>query len=323
MHLSIRFMLCCCFVLSLLTACGEQTAAPASASAAASKPAAPKKPQIALVMKTQSNPFFVSMEKGARRAENELGVELLVRSASSETSIEHQILLIDELIDQKVDAIVIAPADSTRLVPALKRAQQAGIKLVNIDNQLSKEALERAQMPVVPFISVDNEDASYRAVKYLLKDVKGPVQMGILEGIRSAENASARLQGAQRAIAEKPQVKLVASESANWKIDEAYQQTERIFKKHPGITVMFCANDMMALGALKYLQDKGRKDVLIGAYDGVEDVRLAIRDGKIAVSVDQQAAQQGYQGIKLALQLLQGKPAAPVTMVDALLLHAN
>ncbi len=106
---------------------------------------APAKRRVALVMKTLTNPFFIEMEKGARRAQKELGAELLVKTASQETSIEQQVQIVEELIRAKVDAIVIAPGDSLRLVPVLKTAQEAGIKIVNIDNRLDAEALEAAR----------------------------------------------------------------------------------------------------------------------------------------------------------------------------------
>ena len=78
-------------------------------------------------MKTLTNPFFIEMEKGARRAEQTLGVDLLVKTAAQETSIEQQIQIVDDLIAEKVNAIVIAPGDSQRLIPVLKKAADGGI----------------------------------------------------------------------------------------------------------------------------------------------------------------------------------------------------
>ena len=69
---------------------------------------------VALVMKTLTNPFFIEMEKGARRGAKEFGVNLLVRTGAQETSITQQIEIIDELIRDKVDAIVIARSSFTR-----------------------------------------------------------------------------------------------------------------------------------------------------------------------------------------------------------------
>lgn len=135
------------------------------------------KKQIGLVMKTLTNPFFVEMEKGARRAEKELGVTLKVRTAAQETSIEQQIQLVEDLIAEKVDAIVIAPGDSQRLVPALKKAVDAGIKIVNIDNRLDPQAIQQAGLKPIPFISVDNEAGAYKAGQYLVRGIRLPPRL--------------------------------------------------------------------------------------------------------------------------------------------------
>ena len=125
-----------------LGACGESgnpginTTAHSPAKDAPPPPTQPERKRVALVMKTLTNLFFVEMEKGARRAEKELGVDLQVKTAAQETSIEQQIQIVEDMIAAKVDAIVIAPGDSQLLVPVLKKAADAGIKIVNLDNRL-------------------------------------------------------------------------------------------------------------------------------------------------------------------------------------------
>ncbi|MBP7303957.1 MAG: substrate-binding domain-containing protein, partial [Fervidobacterium sp.] len=86
-------------------------------------------PKIALIMKTLTNPFFLTMKDGAVQAGKDFGVDLLVVSAELETSIMQQISLIQDMTTQKVDAIVIAPIDSKAVVPALAEAQKAGIHI--------------------------------------------------------------------------------------------------------------------------------------------------------------------------------------------------
>jgi ribose transport system substrate-binding protein len=274
------------------------------------------KKEIGLVMKTLTNPFFVEMEKGARRAEKDLGLTLKVKTAAQETSIEQQIQLVEDLIADKVAAIVIAPGDSQRLVPALKKAADAGIKIVNIDNRLDPDALTQAGLGSVPFISVDNEAGAYKAGKFLSDGITAPAEAAILEGIRSADNARQRAQGARRALLENKHVKVVASESANWKIDEAYEVTKAMFTKHPNITLLFAANDMMAIGAAKYLQDTGKTRVKVAGYDALVEALAEIKTGRLAATIDQQAAEQGYQGIALANRLSQGHTVPAVTLID-------
>ena len=316
------------FVL-FLAACGESSG-PAVSTVAKSAVPAPVAPapatsvkKIGLVMKTLTNPFFIEMEKGARRAEQELGVELQVKTAAQETSIEQQIQIVEDMIAAKLDAIVIAPGDSQRLVPVLKKAATSGIKVVNIDNRLDVEALKQAGMAPIPFISVDNEKAAYASAKFIADSAVRPTQAAILEGIRSADNARQRMEGAKRAFAGNPQIKLVASESANWKIDEGFAVTQQLFIQHPDIKLLFAANDMMALGALKYLQEARKADVKVAAYDALDAAVAEVNAGRLAVTVDQQAAEQGFQGVALAMRLLKGERVPEVMLIDTRLVTAT
>jgi ribose transport system substrate-binding protein len=122
------------------------------------------KPRIALVTKTLTNPFFVEMERGARQAEQELDIVLTVKTGAQETSIEQQIAIVKQLIRDQIDAIVIAPASSTDLVPVLIEAQAAGIPIVNIDNRLDQELSAKLGLVNVPFISVDEELVDVRLI---------------------------------------------------------------------------------------------------------------------------------------------------------------
>jgi ribose transport system substrate-binding protein len=318
-------------VVLLSASCGDSrqdaanavNAVTSSASAAQAASAAASQVRVALIMKTLTNPFFVEMEHGARRAQQETHIDLQVKTATQETSIEQQIQLVDNEIKANSKAIVIAPGDSSRLVPILKQAQDAGIRIVNIDNRLSADAMSAAGMQQVPFISVDNEVGAYRAAAHLASLVHKPTQAAILEGIRSADNAQQRKRGAERGFKSNADIKLVASETANWKIDEAYSVTARLFKQYPKIGLLFCANDMMAIGAIKYLQESGRREVLVAGFDALAEAKTAIGANQLAVTVDQQAAEQGYLGIKTALQLLAGQAVAMELQVDTKLVTAT
>lgn len=297
-------------------------AAPVQVAAEQPPPASAGK-TIALVMKTLTNPFFVNMEKGARRAEKELGVTLLVKTTSQETSVEQQIQIVEELIRMKVDAIVIAPADSLRLVPVLKSAQDAGIRIVNIDNRLDPEAMKKQGLARVPLISVDNEKNAYESVRLIAQSVTRTARAAIIEGVRSADNSRLRTEGAERAFKENPHIQLVATETANWKIDEGYEVARRLFSTHPDISLLFCANDMMALGALKYLQESGRQAVKVVAFDALDEAREAVKAGRMSVTVDQQAAEQGYQGVLLARREIDGESVPEQLLIETRLITAE
>ncbi len=72
--------------------------------------------------------------------------------------------------------------------------------------------------------------------------------------------------------------------------------------------LIFCANDMMALGVLRYLADSRTSGVLIAGFDALPEARRAIATGALVASADQNARQQGYLGVKAAMTSLKGAP---------------
>ena len=106
-------------------------------------------------------------------------------------------------------------------------------------------------------------------------------------------------------------------------IDEAYNIIGPILVEHPEIKGIFCANDMMALGVLQYLQEQGRTDVLVAAFDALNEAKAVLGDGVLVATIDQQAALQGYKGIEVAVRLLQGEQIRAEELVDVLLVTAE
>lgn len=322
-----NLLLTICLLLAIaMTACAQATqdtsllapeTTPVTAQSTESSQAA--KYKIALVMKTLTNPFFVEMEKGARKAEKELGIDLIVKTGAQETSVEQQITIIEELIMEKVDAILIAPADSVQLIPVLKKAQDAGIVIINLDNQLDANSMEKVGLKNVPFISVDNVQGAYLSAKYISSKVNTATEAVILEGIPTAKNAQDRKNGASKAFGENSNIKIVASETAHWKVDEAYNVTTQLFSQYPNIKLVFCANDMMALGTLQYLKEKNITDVQVAAYDALDEVMPMLKDGSLQSTIDQQAANQAYTGVQFAIRALGSEVLPPITLLDVLL----
>lgn len=296
---------------------GSNSSANAKTDAEKSSPAVKDKAlQIGLVMKTLTNPFFIEMEKGARKAEEEFGINLKVQTGAEETSIDQQIAIVNEMINSKVDAIVIAPGSSTELIPVLKKAKEAQIPIINIDNRLDPEMSRQLGLTDIPFISVDNRKAAYQSAKYISDMIKTPTKAVIIEGIRGADNAEQRKLGALDAFKENPNIKLIASETANWKIDEGSTLASKLLEANPDIGAFFCANDMMALGVIHALEKGNRNGVLVAAFDNLTEARKEIENGRLMVTIDQQPEIQGYYGVKYAIEIIKGNKVPMETLID-------
>ncbi len=311
---------------ALVVACGDTSQpAPGSATPADSSTAASARPaeavRVAFIIKSLTNPFFMEMAKGARLAQQEANLDLQVKTATPETSVEQQIRLVESQIKAGVQGIVISPVDNQRLVPVLKRAQDAGIKIVNIDEQLNPDAVAASGMKPVPYVGVDSERGAYEAARFMARRIQQPTQVAIIEGLPVA-TGFARKRGAQRAFAENPRLRVVATGVANFKADEAHDLAKTLFKAHPAIGAVYCVNDLMAIGLIKYLQETGRGKVMVGGFDALDEAKDAIRARQMLVTVDQLAARQGYLGVVSVHKLLRGEAVANVTLIDTALVTA-
>jgi len=264
-------------------------------------------PKIALVMKASSNPFFARMEQGARLAADSLKVDLLVGTITKETDIDQQISIIENMIVQGVRAILIAPADSKAIVNVLKKAQRAGIRIINVDNRIDTETARAAGLEIDCYVGVDNEEGGRMAGEYLVKLMGGKGKAAMLEGIRGVDNAEARKRGFLKAI-ENTDIELVASQSANWAQDQGLDVFANILQANPEITGLFCANDMMALGAIQAIEQMGKTgQIFVASYDNLKAARAAIAQGKLHATVEQHPELMGYESVVIAREILSGK----------------
>lgn len=274
---------------------------------------------VALVMKSLANEFFSTMADGAKSHQQTHSeeYELIANGIKDERDLARQVSLVEEMIARRVDAIVIAPADSKALVPVCKRAQDAGIVVVNIDNKLDDEILAEVGA-TIPFVGPDNRLGTKIVGEYLAGQLAAGEKVAILEGVRTAFNAQQRRLGFEDAM-HAANIEIVDSQSAQWEMGQANTLASAMLGEHPEIKALLCSNDSMALGALAAVKAAGREaDVKIVGFDNISAVRQAIREGSILATADQHGDQLAVYGIELALQIVAGEatPADKQTPVD-------
>ncbi len=197
-HIRLHFTLLFIFTV-LAPGCGSPESAPVADSPETTNPnAATKKPRVALIMKSLANEFFSTMAAGAEshHKNNSDQYELIVNGIKDERDLSRQVALVDEMVALKVDAIVIAPADSKALVPALRKAIDAGIVVINIDNKLDKDVLAQEEI-TIPFVGPDNRAGARKVAERLAQELTRDDKVAILEGIRTSFNASSDLRGSK------------------------------------------------------------------------------------------------------------------------------
>jgi len=278
-------------------------AAPLTATDALAQAA--KKPKVALVMKSLANEFFLTMETGAKdyQKHNATKFDLITNGIKNETDTAAQINIVEQMINSHVDAIVLAPADSKALVPVVKKAVDAGIIVVNIDNRLDPDVLKSKDLNV-PFVGPDNRKGAEKVGDYLAKKLKSGDEVGIVEGVSTTTNAQARTAGFKDAM-EKIHAKVDSVQSGEWEIDKGNAIASAMLNQFPNIKALLCGNDNMAIGAVSAVRAAGKQGkVYVVGYDNIGAIKPMLKDGRVLATADQYAAKQAVFGIDVALKAI-------------------
>ncbi|RQS20220.1 sugar ABC transporter substrate-binding protein [Burkholderia sp. Bp8998] len=263
------------------------------------------KPKVALVMKSLANEFFLTMENGAKEYQkhNASQFDLITNGIKDETDTANQIRIVEQMIVSKVDAIVLAPADSKALVPVVKKAVDAGIVVVNIDNRLDPDVLKSKNLNV-PFVGPDNRKGARKIGDYLAKRLKAGDQVGILEGVSTTTNAQQRTAGFQDAM-KAGGMKVVSVQSGEWEIDKGNAVASAMLNEYPSLRALLCGNDNMAIGAVSAVRAAGKQGkVFVVGYDNINAIKPMLKDGRVLATADQYAAKQAVFGIDTALKAI-------------------
>ena len=292
---------------------------PAVALSACSRGPVPDKPRIALVMKSLANEFFKTMADGAAAHQREHAAEydLLVNGIKDELDVARQIDLVEQMIAQRVDALVLAPADSRALAPVTRRALEAGIVVVNIDNRLDAGVL-RDQGVSVPFVGPDNRKGARLVGEAVAKQLARGAEVAILEGAPNAFNGIQRKLGFDDAVASAG-LRVVSSQTANWEAAIANQVASALISEHEDLKAILCANDSMALGAVAAVRAAGRSGkITVAGFDNISAVQQLVREGQMLATADQHGDRLAVYGIEYAREMLARKtaPADRETPVD-------
>ena len=306
-----------CAILILCVQAGLLTGCSKSENQAGT--AVSSRPKIALVMKSLANEFFSTMADGAKKhhAANAASYELIINGIKNETDLAQQVNLVEQMIAQRVHAIVIAPADSKALVTVLKRAKDAGILIVNIDNKLDADVLKQAGL-TVPFVGPDNRDGARKVGEALASKLKSGDQVAIIEGIPTAFNGQQRRLGFEDAM-KAGGMKIVSVQSGNWEMEKANAVATAMLSEHADLKAILCANDNMALGAVAAIQAAGMTGkVLVAGFDNIGAIKEMVGDGRVVATADQHADQLAVFGIEAALKIMKGQAptADQTTAVD-------
>lgn len=262
------------------------------------------KKKIGMVVSTLNNPFFVSMKDGATKKAKELGYDLVVVDSQNDASKERS--NIDDLLQQGVAAIIVNPTDSDAVGNSIQAANDKKVPVLTVDRKANKG-------DVVAHIASDNVKGGKMAADFILEKLGGKANIVELQGLPGASATRDRGKGFHDGVDNKANVKVVASQAADFDRQKGLNVMENIMQATPQFDAVFAHNDEMALGAVKAL--KGKKVLVVG-FDGNDDAKKAVESGDMAATVAQQPDLMGGLAVENAVKVIKGESVQKEIPVD-------
>lgn len=248
---------------------------------------------IGVSISTLNNPFFVKIKDGIEKEAKKQGVK--VKFADAQDDAAKQANDIDDLIQQKVDYLIVNPTDSDAISGSIQIANDEAIPVITLDRDVAKG-------DVASFIASDNIKGGEMGGKLIIDELGKDAKVAELEGVPGASATRERGKGFHNVADQSLDV--VSKQSAKFNRTEGLNVTQNIIQAHPEIQAIFAQNDEMALGAVEAI---GNKDIKVVGFDGNEDAIKSVEKGKLFATVAQQPNLMGEESVKTIMDLYNGK----------------
>ena len=252
--------------------------------------------KIGYIAKNTTNPYMVAQSAGVAKAGEDMGFEAITQAPSTADSVEEQVKLMENMIQQGANAIIVHCADSNGIMPGVRAAQEAGVIVLTIGTPAAEDTFLRT--------GVDYYETGYTIAKDMAEELGGKGNIIILEGPAGAANAIERLNGIKDAFKDYPGIEIVASQTANFKRTEGMSVTENLLQKYTDVQGIIGANDESALGAVQALKAAGVEGVLVSGFDGSVDAANAVLNGDMFESYNTDPYGSGYIAAAYAVRYL-------------------
>ncbi len=260
---------------------------------------------LAIITPSHANPFFAAGAQGAEAKAKELSYDVVAYSHNDDANRQRE--LIESAGAQGVKGIVLDNAGADATASAIRYAKEKGIPTILFDREINETGIAIAQ------IVSNNYQGAVLVAEEMVNLIGEEGEYAELLGKESDTNAQVRSAGFHDVLDQYPglklvaqqvlnldidlSLKLVAQQSANWDQNEGFTKTETILQSNPNIKAIISANDTMALGAAAAIKAAGREDILVFGFDGINDARDAILDGRMSATAMQPAYFIGEEAV--------------------------
>ncbi len=265
----------------------------------------------------QNDQFFKINELGMKDGAEKSGVDLLLGNSAG--SLDKEISLLDTYVSQKVDAIVIAPYNTKSSAAGLKKASDAGVKIVTFDNSVEGDfPVSVIKSDQISLGKLTGEEAA----QYIQEKMGGKAKIAIISYISLLpEAAGERTKGFEDVVKRLPGVTVVARQDA-WMAEKAVGVVESILTAHPDVDLIWGANEGGTVGAVTAVKNAGKAHKVVVFGTDISDQMagfLLSEDSILQAVTGQKPFDIGVQSIDAAVKALKGEKVEKRTLLPGML----
>ena len=268
-----------------------------------------RKKVIAVVPKSVSHMFWVSVEAGVMSAGEDLGVEVLWNGPALETDISRQIQIVDSMIARQVDGIAVAAAECKALVQPVDRAAAAGIPVTVFDSGLDSTNY-------LTFVATNNYEAGRMGARKLAELLGGKGEVGVVLHMPGSVSTMDRENGFDDVMAKEfPRIRVVARQYGMSDRARSRAAAENILAAHPDLDGFFASTEPSSSGITLALKARGLAGkVKFVAFDASDTMIEDLKAGTIHALVVQDPFRIGYEAVRTLVEKLRG--GSPPKRID-------
>ena len=257
---------------------------------------------IGAVYMTYNNPFYSVVNEEISKVVKKHGDNLINLDPS--LSLKKQKEQINDLIDQRVDALVITPVRFKGLTKELKRAKQYNIPVIIVDTEVADSKF------VSYNVSSDNYNAGVQCAQDMMAELPS-ARIALLEH-NSAYSGYMRIKGFLDTIQDHPEYQVVKHMDCKGQLEKAMPATKAFLKENIPFDVLMCLNDPSALGGMAALEEMNQLDgKYVYGIDGTPEAKQLVEEGRMRATVAQSPKTMGQKAAKAIYCLLDHKKIAP------------
>lgn len=210
-----------------------------------------------------------------------------------------QVQQVDDFINQGVDAIILNPVDTQGVLPMINAAKQAGIPLVFVNRKPEVKLPEG-----MAYVGSDSALGGEMQMEALAKKMNHKGNVAILMGALSNEEARERTRAVEAVIGKYKNMKVIEKQTAKWQRNEAVDVVSSWLLNQRPIDAIAANNDEMAIGAIMALNQAKNDKILVAGIDGTPDGQQFIKNGRMALTIFQDARGQATGAVEVTKALL-------------------